>query len=80
MKQAFADYPELNQQVVVYEFSDPEADHGAAENPTIAVSFNLIFYYYKGDTNELTADLRKGGKWKDASLPAGDNREAAGRA
>jgi hypothetical protein len=43
MKQAFADFPELNQQVVVYEFSDPKADHEAAENPTLAVSFNLDY-------------------------------------
>jgi hypothetical protein len=43
MARAFADYPELNQQVIVYEFSDPKADHSTAVNPTLAVSFNLDY-------------------------------------
>jgi len=43
MAQAFANYPELNQQVIVYEFSDPKNDHSEAVNPTLAVSFNLDY-------------------------------------
>ena len=43
LQQALSAFPELNQTVTVYEFTNPVTDHEAAVNPTIAAWFNLDY-------------------------------------
>jgi len=43
LSHAMADAPELSQTVIVYEFTNARADHGAAVNPMLAASFHLDY-------------------------------------
>lgn len=43
MKQAFSKYPELNQSVVVYEFTNPHEPDVKDANPTLAMEFNMDY-------------------------------------
>ncbi|HKL10383.1 MAG TPA: hypothetical protein VJ990_03015 [Clostridia bacterium] len=60
MDNAFDEFPQLNQKVTVYEFSESTADHDKATNPTINIEFKMdnsktkIFTYgFNGGSMDL---------------------------